>query len=171
MDYYLFQVINRLSGKNPILDKFMIFLSNKVRYVFMFVFLFLFLRKKFKKDLVKNSLFSIICAWFLHFIIHFFYFKPRPFIKHRVGILIPSKMDSSFPSKHTLLAFAASTSILLREKQIGVVMWILSILTGFSRVWMGHHYPSDIIFSAIIGSITSVIAEISLNITKACPRF
>lgn len=134
-------------------------------------FSFYFFVKNSKRIWLKIPFFLLYVLGFYILLSIFFYFRSRPFIKHRVGILIPSKMDSSFPSKHTLLAFAASTSILLREKQIGVVMWILSILTGFSRVWMGHHYPSDIIFSAIIGSITSVIAEISLKITKACPRF
>ncbi|ADE68636.1 hypothetical protein BMQ_1604 [Priestia megaterium QM B1551] len=72
-----------------------------------------------------------------------FYFKPRPFMERRVGILIPSKMDSSFLSKHTLLAFAVSTSIFLHKRILGSVMLGLSLLTGFSRIWLGHHYPSD----------------------------
>jgi undecaprenyl-diphosphatase len=81
------------------------------------------------------------------------------FIKRRVGILIPSKMDSSFLSKHTLLTFAVSTSIFLHERVIGSVMWGLALLTGFSKIWVGHHYPSDIIRSAFIGSVTSITID------------
>ena len=80
-------------------------------------------------------------------------------MKHRVGILIPSKMDSTFPSKHTLLVFAISTSIFLYDRILGSIMWILSVLTGFSRIWVGHHYPSDIIGSAFIASMTSIMLE------------
>ncbi|HER2169539.1 TPA: phosphatase PAP2 family protein, partial [Streptococcus pyogenes] len=96
---------------------------------------------------------------FINALIKLFYFKPRPFVKRRVGILIPSKMDSSFPSKHTLLVFAISTSIFLYERVLGSIMWVLSVLTGFSRIWVGHHYPSDIIGSAFIATMTSIILD------------
>jgi undecaprenyl-diphosphatase len=95
----------------------------------------------------------------INMLIKCFYFKPRPFMKRRVGILIPSKMNSAFLSKHTLLTTAVSTSIFLREHVLGSVMWGLSLLTGFSRIWIGHHYPSDIIRSIFIGSLTSIIVE------------
>lgn len=80
-------------------------------------------------------------------------------MKRRVGILIPSKRDSSFPSKHTLLVFAISTSIFLYERVLGSIMMVLSALTGFSRIWIGHHFLSDIIGSAFIGIMTSSILE------------
>jgi undecaprenyl-diphosphatase len=39
-------------------------------------------------------------------------------------------------------------------------MFGLSLLTGFSRIWVGHHYPSDIIGSAFLGSFTSIFVHI-----------
>lgn len=74
-------------------------------------------------------------------------------------LLIPSKNNSSFPSKHTALAFALSTSVLLRERLFGSIMWFLAILTGFSRIWLGHHYPFDIIGSAFIGILISMAID------------
>ena len=68
-------------------------------------------------------------------------------------------MDSTFPSKHTLLVFAISTSIFLYDRVLGSIMWVLSVLTGFSRIWVGHHYPSDIIGSAFIATMTSTILD------------
>ena len=96
---------------------------------------------------------------FIHTLIKLFYFKPNPFVNKRVGILIPSKRDSTFPSKHTLLVCAISTSIFLYDRVLGSVMWVLSVLTGFSRIWVGHHYPSDIIGSALIATLTSTILD------------
>lgn len=65
-------------------------------------------------------------------------------------------MDSSFPSKHTLLVFAVSTSVLLYNRVLGSIMCGLAVMTGITRIWVGHHYPSDIIGSAILGSVTSM---------------
>lgn len=74
-------------------------------------------------------------------------------------LLIPSKNNSSFPSKHTAVAFALATSVLLRERLFGSIMWFLAILTGLSRIWLGHHYPFDIIGSAFIGILTSIVID------------
>ena len=67
----------------------------------------------------------------------------------------PSKKISSFPSKHTTLAFAVATSVLLYKRLMGSIMVILAFLTGFSRIWVGQHFPSDILGSALLGSLTS----------------
>ncbi|USK57243.1 phosphatase PAP2 family protein [Cytobacillus solani] len=111
------------------------------------------------KNIANNALMSMGITLFIHTLIKLFYFKPRPFVKNRVGIIIPSKIDSTFPSKHALLVFAISTSIFLYDRFLGSIMWLLSLLAGFSRIWVGHHYPSDIIGIAFIASITSIILD------------
>lgn len=159
MDYKIFRRINQLAGRYSVLDMLMILISKKVRYVFIFVLIFMRFRNYSQRKVTLYTVIPAAFTLFIHTWMKCFYFKPRPFMKHRVGILIPSKMDSSFLSKHTLLAFAVSTSIFLHERILGSVMWGLSLLTGFSRIWVGHHYPSDIIRSAFIGSLTSIIVE------------
>ncbi|MBS4189506.1 undecaprenyl-diphosphatase [Bacillus sp. FJAT-49705] len=159
MDYKIFKEINQLSGRCSPIDILMILISNRIRYVFIFVLIFMWFRNDANKIMSRNAVISAGITMLINILIKLFYFKSRPFVKRRVGILIPSKMDSSFPSKHTLLVFAVSTSIFLYQRFIGSIMWILSIVTGFSRVWVGHHYPSDIIGSAFIGTLTSIIFE------------
>lgn len=159
MNYNMFRFINRLSGRYSPIDLLMIFISNKMRYVFLVVLFFMWVRNDFSKRIAFHASFSAGVALFLNLFIKLFYFTPRPFVKHRVGILIPSKTDSSFPSKHTMLAFAVSTSIYLYKRTLGIIMGTLSILTGFSRIWIGHHYPFDIIGSAVIGNMTSIIID------------
>lgn len=157
MDFKVFRFINQLSGRVLPIDLLMIFISNKIRYLFLFVLILMWIRKGHYRLLALTSVFSAGLSLIIYFLIKLFYFRPRPFIKHRVGILIPSKVDSSFPSKHTMLVFAVSTVIYLRERVLGLIMLLLSGLTGLSRVWLGHHYPFDIIGSAIIASFTSVL--------------
>lgn len=159
MDYKMFGAINRLAGRYSLLDRLMILISNKVRYVFIFVLILMLFRNYSHKKVLLSAVFTL----FINSVIKLFYFKPRPFVKRRVGILIPSKADSSFPSKHTLLVFAVATSIFLQERILGAIMLGLSMLTGFSRIWVGHHYPSDIIGSAFIGSLTSIVINKTSN--------
>ncbi|MEW9502821.1 undecaprenyl-diphosphatase [Jeotgalibacillus marinus] len=146
-------------GHYSLMDMLMILISNKVRYLFIFVLGLMWFRNASGKKVVLNAVKSTAVTLLINTFIKLFYFKPRPFMKRRVGILIPSKMDSSFPSKHTLLVFAVSTSIILYKRTLGSIMMGFSVLTGISRVWLGHHYPSDVIGSAFIGSLTSVVID------------
>ncbi|MFS0906565.1 undecaprenyl-diphosphatase [Priestia aryabhattai] len=170
MDDKGLRTINQLAGRYSVLDMLMILISKKVRYVFMFVLIVMWFRNDSQKKVTVNAVLSAVFTLFIHTLMKCFYFKPRPFMKRRVGILIPSKIDSSFLSKHTLLAFAVSTSIFLHERILGSVMWGLSLLTGFSRIWVGHHYPSDIIRSAFIGSLTGIIIDKAADFLKTMNR-
>ncbi len=151
--------INQFSGRGSAMDWLMILISNRIRYVFIFVLVFMWFRNDSYKKVSFNAVMSIGITLFIHTFIKLFYFKPRPFVTNRVGILIPSKKDSTFPSKHTLLVFAISSSIFLYDRFLGSIMWVLSLLTGISRIWVGHHYPSDIIGSAFIATLTSIITD------------
>jgi undecaprenyl-diphosphatase len=157
MDLTLFKLINRLAGHSKVADLLMIFISNRIRYAYILITLLFLLKKHFKKRIAIETGGSVLLSFLLHMLIKLFYYKPRPFKKRRVGILIPSKIDSTFPSKHTILAFAASVSVLLFNRTLGAFMLGLSALTGFSRVWVGHHYPSDIIGSAFLGALSSIV--------------
>lgn len=160
MDLKLFRLINRLSGRVSPLDQLMILISNRMRYAYLLIIVYMLFKNRFNRRIALETGISVCISIFAHFFIHIFHYKPRPFMKRRVGILIPSKMDSSFPSKHTMLAFAASTTVLMFHRTLGMTMTWMSVLTGLSRVWVGHHYPSDIIGSAILGSLTSVVSRI-----------
>lgn len=159
MNYNLFKSINQLSGRCSPIDVLMIVISNKTRYVFIFVLVFMWFKNVSYRKVSCHAMISAGVSLVINTLIKLFYFKPRPFVKHRVGILSPSKRDSSFPSKHTLLVFAISTSIFLYKRALGSIMWVLAVLTGFSRIWVGHHYPSDIIGSAFIATMTSLILD------------
>lgn len=167
MDEYLFRKINSVTGQFSLLDFFMIFVSKKIRYVYIIILVIMWFRNR---KITINAVLSVVITLLINIIIRSFYFKARPFLKHRVGILIPSAVDSSFPSKHTLLAFAVTTSILLYQRTFGLIMLGLSFLTGLSRIWMGHHYPSDIAGSAIIGTLTSIVIHKTSNFFKFFSR-
>jgi undecaprenyl-diphosphatase len=160
MDLKLFQLINRISGRCSPIDQIMVFISNRIRFAYLLIIVYFLFKNRFNKMIAVNIFSSIFISLVTHFFIKLFFKRPRPFMKRHVGILIPSKMDSSFPSKHTILAFAASSSIMMFQRKLGTRMMWMSALTGFSRVWVGHHYPSDIMGSAILGSLAGVVTRI-----------
>jgi undecaprenyl-diphosphatase len=159
MDVKVFRAINQMTGRSTLVDQFMILISNKIRYVYFFILIVMWFKKHPYRQMTNNAIISAFITLIMNLFLKLFISKPRPFMKSRVGILIPSKMDSSFPSKHTLLVFAVSTSILLYNRVLGTIMCGLAALTGISRIWVGHHYPSDIIGSALLGSVTSMFVH------------
>ena len=126
--------------------------------------------------------FACIAAYALNLLIEAFVFEPRPFISHHVTLLITHAADGSFPSDHTAWAFAVGGMFFLqwlvswrvarhRFSQTGdasplkaliypglitLLMLGIGCLIGFARVFVGVHYPGDILGGAIDGLIAAL---------------
>lgn len=166
MDKNIFYLINRHSGRHRLIDILMIMVSKRIRYVYLIILIILWFKDHSTNKIAKKAIVTALISWIIRIVANAFYFRPRPFVSNRVGILIPSKTDSTFLSKHSILSFSISFSILLNQRLIGSILMCISVLTGFSRVWVGHHYPSDIIRSAFVGGIVSLIVEKSFPFKK-----
>ena len=87
--------------------------------------------------------------------------RPRPFVTFTdLKIIIPTPSEFSFPSGHTASSFAAA-SVFYRHlpKKLGIPSVILAGLIGFSRLYVGVHYPTDVIAGVIMGILLSYMAE------------
>jgi undecaprenyl-diphosphatase len=83
--------------------------------------------------------------------------RPRPFTQlSQLNVLIPKPNDFSFPSGHTANSFAAAgTLYYYGNKRWGKYALILAGFIGFSRLYLGVHYPSDVLFGALLGMLIS----------------
>jgi undecaprenyl-diphosphatase len=79
--------------------------------------------------------------------------RARPYLEHpaHAHLLISRSHDPSFPSDHATGAFALAFGIWLYDRTIGTVLLVLAALLSFARVYVGTHYPGDVVAGAVIG--------------------
>jgi len=83
-----------------------------------------------------------------------FIYRERPFKTYLFIEKLSEGGGSSFPSGHTLEAFAMATSLslLFAKKKIVIPVYLWAMLVAYSRMALGVHYPSDVLAGVIIGS-------------------
>jgi membrane-associated phospholipid phosphatase len=79
--------------------------------------------------------------------------RHRPF-EHQIG---PSLKTHSFPSGHTTTAFAGATMLAALAPRYRVAWYALACLIGYSRLYNGVHYPTDVLAGALLGSATALL--------------
>lgn len=74
----------------------------------------------------------------------------------------PPSGDWSFPSNHATLTAAAAVAIVLAWRRLAPVALPLGLLMGFSRVFVGVHYPHDVLIGMLLGTVTAVVVMLLL---------
>lgn len=68
-----------------------------------------------------------------------------------VHLLVDKTTDFSFPSDHATAAGAVAVGLLLTNRRCGIVAAVLAIVMAFTRVYVGAHYPGDVIAGLALG--------------------
>jgi membrane-associated phospholipid phosphatase len=71
--------------------------------------------------------------------------------------LVPVPNDASFPSGHAATSFAAATILSFAFPRLVLPLFVLAVAVGFSRIYVGVHYPLDIAGGAAIGAFVAFI--------------
>lgn len=165
MDYALFKIINNLAGRWWLLDFFGIFFAKYLIFVMAFAAASLLLiwkdeaQKKIHQEVVLKSFAAMSFGYILKIIIQLIYARPRPFVSHEVFKLIDKSADASFPSGHTVLAFAVAFSIYFYNKKLGTIFLTAAALVSLGRIYVGVHYPLDIFGGVLIAGCSVLVVE------------
>ena len=159
LDFYFFQKIHNLAKDYSFLDKIGIFFARDFIYLlFLFglIYLFFSYQKKIKKfiPLILSVIFSRLI---FTEIIRFFYYRPRPFLELKIEPLISHSLSGSFPSGHLAFFFPLAIFIYFANKKLGILFFFFGFLIGLARVFVGIHYPLDILGGIFLGTLTALI--------------
>ncbi|MFJ8542943.1 phosphatase PAP2 family protein [Streptomyces sp. NPDC093586] len=84
--------------------------------------------------------------------------RPRPFKDHDgLEVLVSGKDDFSFVSDHATLVMALAVALFVANRKFGIGAIVLALFGGFARVYMGVHYPTDVIGGFALGTAVALL--------------
>ncbi|MDX3315008.1 phosphatase PAP2 family protein [Streptomyces sp. NPDC054884] len=84
--------------------------------------------------------------------------RPRPFRDHQgLEVLVSGKTDYSFVSDHATLTMAMAVALFVANRKFGLVGIGVALIEGFCRVYMGVHYPTDVVGGFALGTAVALL--------------
>jgi len=147
---------------NTAVDAVVIFTAKYLLFILaaIFVIATFLSRKSVRNSILKLAVFAFPLAYIIALIAGSLFYDTRPFVVEHVQPLIPHQPDNGFPSDHTLLAMVAAATMFVYRRNVGVLLAVLAILVGVSRIAAKVHHPVDIIASIAIAIVATFLAWI-----------
>lgn len=174
IDTYLFKLIN--SNGDVSFDFLMILLSNKFVFIPLYIYILCVLYKKFKKDffwVLLSISFLIFLADFGS--VKFFkevFLRLRPCHQFEdIRLVLECGGKFSFISSHAsnMFSIAFFIGLLTKKTKLFITLFSLATVIGYSRIYLGVHFPLDIIggmfWAIIVSLLTFKLLKIRLNAT------
>lgn len=100
------------------------------------------------------------------------WYEPRPFMAGIGHTWIEHVADNGFPSDHATLAWGLGCGLMLTGISLrwGVFTCAVAILTGWARVFLGVHFPVDVLVAAPVGLTVGLIARLLLPVAAHLAR-
>jgi len=176
LDTSILTDLNRVAVSSPGLSEFQLFLSenNLIKGgLFMIAIWWLWFKQDATPDRNQNRLVIIgilvgclVGTFATRVLTHLLPFRPRPIYAtdlHLSPFLWqPDGLDhmTSLPSDHATLYFALATGFFFISRRFGFIALLYALLViCFPRLFLGYHYPSDLIAGAAVGTVAAYVAN------------
>ncbi|MEU9452319.1 phosphatase PAP2 family protein [Streptomyces sp. NPDC048277] len=84
--------------------------------------------------------------------------RPRPFLTHQgLDVLVHGKTDYSFVSDHATITMALGVGLFVANRKFGLAGIGLALAEGFCRIYMGVHYPTDVVGGYALGTAVALL--------------
>ncbi|NOU45950.1 MAG: phosphatase PAP2 family protein [Bacteroidales bacterium] len=168
LDTQLFLFLNSLHL--PFLDPVMILISGKLTWIPLYLLLLVLIIRYFKWQSVMILLFVALLITVSDQvsvkIFKYVFERPRPCHEPDLEALIHLPTGNcggayGFISSHAANSFALAGFLFLllrrRVSSIGIILFTYAFLVSYSRIYIGVHYPGDVIAGGLVGIIISVV--------------
>lgn len=165
IDVWVFKVFNVHDGHSEWADKFMLGGTQLGNGVFAFV-LALFFYITVDKLLAYETVLGTLTLWLAVEVLKIIIRRKRPFsglAEDDIRIVGSKARGHSFPSGHTSQAFFIATLLFQRFHFgliTGLTLYALALLVGITRIYLGMHYPRDVLAGSILGIAWGMIGAI-----------
>jgi undecaprenyl-diphosphatase len=158
MDDFIEDAINGLSGHVGVLDALMKVSANDLVHLAPLLLLALWFwpagrgERALNQRLAFAAAASIVVAVVMAAAVSHLHADTRPFVSDgSTRLLVQHAADNGFPSDHAAFSFAIGGALVWWRKTLGLVVLLFATVMGIARVYVGVHWPSDIVAGAAIG--------------------
>lgn len=167
LDVYIFYIINQ-TLQNPFFNFLMPIITNFGHYlvwIVICVFLAIFGGEK-GRNVALILFIAVILGYLISEFLKYIVMRPRPYMVLQGVHQMVTINNSSFPSGHATEIFIGCV-ILGKKYGYMIFLVLLAIIISFSRIYIGVHYPSDVIAGALLGvGISLTVLHYEDNILK-----
>jgi undecaprenyl-diphosphatase len=161
IDQSIFWFLNTTTA-NPLLDKVMPFITERDNWFLLYIFLFFFFFLKLGKYGAVVSIVVILAVTLVDqttsSILKPLFERLRPCHElEGVRLLVGCGGKYGFPSSHAANFFAAATVFSVFFPKYKILYLVIAFLVAYSRVYVGVHYPSDVIAGSLVGALGAFI--------------
>lgn len=163
-DYRVFKIFNSLAGRFDARDLIFVGLAEYVMFLmFAGLALWILLKEKERSRWIA-SLQALTAAFIgralIVSLIRIFFFRSRPFVDATVTqLVLHNPLEGSFPSGHATVMFALAFSLFFTNIRWGLAYLLLAIISSFSRVIVGVHFPLDIIGGMLVAAFSALLTK------------
>ena len=161
MNAMIFQAINGTANTSGLIDFIGKFFADYLLYIAVLFFIVLFFINKTRLMVIAIGISVFLSRIVITEPLKRIFHIARPYVSiDGVKKIVGENGDYfSFPSGHASVFFAIATAIFCFNKKWGIVSFIIAILVGVARIYVGVHWPIDVVAGALIGILSGIVVN------------